>query len=109
MVALIGWSLLGLAPAAAAILGAALASTDPIMLRGLIRRPGLAEPVRLALRLESGLNDAVLLPIIFVRCRSCFIAAPRVAPNGRASVLNSFCWGQEQALPSGYSGCRHLI
>jgi NhaP-type Na+/H+ or K+/H+ antiporter len=36
------------------------------MLRGLIRRPGLPEPVRLALRLESGLNDAVLLPIIFV-------------------------------------------
>jgi sodium/hydrogen antiporter len=66
LVALVGWSLLGLAPAAAAILGAALASTDPIMLRGLIRRPGLPEPVRLALRLESGLNDAVLLPIIFV-------------------------------------------
>src|SRR4029453_7889033 len=58
MVALVGWLLLGLAPAAAVILGAALASTDPIMLRGLIRRPGLAEPVRLALRLESGLNDA---------------------------------------------------
>jgi len=66
LVALVGWSLLGLPPAAAAILGAALASTDPIMLRGLIRRPGLPEPVRLALRLESGLNDAVLLPIIFV-------------------------------------------
>jgi NhaP-type Na+/H+ or K+/H+ antiporter len=66
LVALVGWSLLDLAPAAAAILGAALASTDPIMLRGLIRRPGLPEPVRLALRLESGLNDAVLLPIIFV-------------------------------------------
>ena len=41
MVALVGWLLLGLAPAAAVILGAALASTDPIMLRGLIRRPGL--------------------------------------------------------------------
>src|SRR6185437_14539018 len=51
---------------AAAILGAALASTDPVMLRSLLRRPGLPEPVRLALRLESGLNDVVLLPIIFV-------------------------------------------
>ncbi|MGH9198978.1 MAG: cation:proton antiporter, partial [Acidimicrobiia bacterium] len=66
LVAVAGWSLLGLSPASAAILGAALASTDPVMLRGLIRRPGLPEPVRLALRLESGLNDVVLLPIIFV-------------------------------------------
>jgi sodium/hydrogen antiporter len=58
--------LLGLPMAAAAILGAALASTDPVMLRGLLRRPGLPEPVRLALRLESGLNDVVLLPVILV-------------------------------------------
>ena len=36
------------------------------MLRGLLRRSGLSEPVRLALRLESGLNDAVLLPVILV-------------------------------------------
>ena len=79
MVALIGWLLLGLAPAAAVILGAALASTDPIMLRGLIRRPGLAEPVRLALRLESGLNDAVLLPIIFVAMPFLFHRGP---PSG---------------------------
>ena len=43
-----------------------LASTDPVMLRGLLRRPGLPETVRLALRLESGLNDIVLLPIILV-------------------------------------------
>jgi NhaP-type Na+/H+ or K+/H+ antiporter len=78
LVSLFAWSLLGLAPAAAAILGAALASTDPIMLRGLIRRPGLPEPVRLALRLESGLNDAVLLPIIFV-------AMPFLLPDGPPS------------------------
>ena len=66
LIALAGWLLLGLPVAAAAILGAALASTDPVMLRGLLRRPGLPEPVRLALRLESGLNDAVLLPVILV-------------------------------------------
>src|ERR1044071_10377778 len=46
--------------------GAALASTDRVMLRGLLRRPGLPETVRLALRLESGLNDIVLLPIILI-------------------------------------------
>jgi sodium/hydrogen antiporter len=66
LIALAGCQLLGLPPAGAAILGAALASTDPVMLRGLLRRPGLPEPVRLALRLESGLNDAVLLPVILV-------------------------------------------
>jgi NhaP-type Na+/H+ or K+/H+ antiporter len=66
LIALAGWLMLGLPLAGAAILGAALASTDPVMLRGLLRRPGLPEPVRLALRLESGLNDAVLLPVVLV-------------------------------------------
>jgi NhaP-type Na+/H+ or K+/H+ antiporter len=66
LVAFAGWLLLGLPFAAATILGAALSSTDPVMLRGLLRRPGLPEPVRLALRLESGLNDVVLLPVILV-------------------------------------------
>ena len=63
---LAAWKLLGFPLPAAAILGAALASTDPVMLRGLLRRPGLPESVRLALRLESGLNDVVLLPVILV-------------------------------------------
>jgi NhaP-type Na+/H+ or K+/H+ antiporter len=66
LVSLAGWKLLDLPFPAAAILGAALASTDPVMLRGLLRRPGLPESVRLALRLESGLNDVVLLPVILV-------------------------------------------
>src|SRR6266571_4901505 len=66
LIALAGWLMLGLPLAGAAILGAALASTDPVMLRGLLKRPGLPETVRLALRLESGLNDIVLLPVILV-------------------------------------------
>ena len=75
LIALAACLLLGLPVAAAIILGAALASTDPVMLRGLLRRPGLPEPVRLALRLESGLNDAVLLPIVLV-------AMPFLGHNG---------------------------
>ena len=90
-------------------MGAALASTDPIMLRGLIRRPGLAEPVRLALRLESGLNDAVLLPIIFVAMPFLFHRGPPSGTEWARIGLEFFLWGQEQALPSGYSGCPHLI
>jgi len=66
LIALAGWGLLGLAPAAAAILGASLASTDPVLLRGLLHRRDLPEASRLALRLESGLNDVVLLPIVLV-------------------------------------------
>src|SRR6187551_2199062 len=66
LIALAAWLLLGFPLAAAAILGAALASTDPVMLRGLLRGQGLPQPVALALRLESGLNDAVLLPIVLI-------------------------------------------
>lgn len=58
--------LLGLSWPAATILGAALASTDPVLLRGLTRRPDLGPATRMALRLESGLNDVVLLPIVLI-------------------------------------------
>ena len=50
--------------AAAAILGAALASTDPVLLRTLIRHPASPDSAKLALRLESGMNDVILLPIV---------------------------------------------
>ncbi|GAB4465683.1 MAG: hypothetical protein OHK0029_36500 [Armatimonadaceae bacterium] len=66
LVALGAWFLLKLPPAAAVILGAALASTDPVLLRGLLRRPDIPQAARLALRLESGLNDVILLPIVLV-------------------------------------------
>jgi NhaP-type Na+/H+ or K+/H+ antiporter len=56
--------LLGLPWAAAAIVGASLASTDPVLLRGLLRRQEVPAQARLALRLESGMNDVVLLPIV---------------------------------------------
>jgi sodium/hydrogen antiporter len=64
LTALAAWLLLGLHPAAAAILGAALASTDPVLLRTLTRNPTLPPSARLALRLESGMNDVILLPIV---------------------------------------------
>ncbi|MEO8090547.1 MAG: cation:proton antiporter [Gemmatimonadales bacterium] len=64
LIGLAGWQLLGLAPLPAMILGAALASTDPVLLRNLLRRPTLPPTARVALRLESGMNDVVLLPIV---------------------------------------------
>jgi Kef-type K+ transport system membrane component KefB len=64
LISLAAWLMLGLSLPAAAILGAALASTDPVLLRTLIRHPALPPRARLALRLESGMNDVVLLPIV---------------------------------------------
>jgi NhaP-type Na+/H+ or K+/H+ antiporter len=64
--ALLGWWWLELPGPAAAILGAALASTDPVLLKGLLRRGDLSRSASLALRLESGLNDVVLLPMVLV-------------------------------------------
>src|SRR5262245_40436591 len=66
LIAVAAWQLLGLSVPASAMIGAALASTDPVMLRGLLKRPGLPQAVRLALRLESGLNDIVLLPVLLM-------------------------------------------
>jgi NhaP-type Na+/H+ or K+/H+ antiporter len=64
LIALLARLMLGLDWLPSAILGAALASTDPVMLRNLIRRSSLPPPVREGLRLEGGINDVVLLPII---------------------------------------------
>lgn len=64
IIAAAAWLILGLAIPAALILGAALASTDPVLLRSLVRRPDLPSDARIALRLESGMNDVVLLPIV---------------------------------------------
>lgn len=66
LIALAGWAFLGLSPAGAAVLGAALASTDPVLLRGFLSRKDIPTTARQALRLESGLNDVVLLPVVLV-------------------------------------------
>ena len=66
LIALAGWWVLSLPVAAAAILGAALASNDPVLLRGLLRRRDIPDDARHALQLESGLNDVALLPVVIV-------------------------------------------
>jgi len=64
--ALAAWLLLGFSGPAAAIVGAALASTDPVLLRTVLRSKALPETPRIALRLETGMNDVVLLPIVIL-------------------------------------------
>jgi NhaP-type Na+/H+ or K+/H+ antiporter len=61
-----GYWLLDLPFAMAAILGAAIGSTDPVLLRSVLRSPALSSTARIALRLESGMNDVVLLPIVVI-------------------------------------------
>jgi len=46
LTALAAWWLLDIAPAYAAILGAALASTDPVLLRGLLQRRDISSETR---------------------------------------------------------------
>lgn len=50
----------------ALLLGAALGSTDPVMMRGLLRQQNVPTAASLALRVESGLNDLVVLPIVLL-------------------------------------------
>ncbi|HET9424894.1 MAG TPA: cation:proton antiporter [Gemmatimonadaceae bacterium] len=64
LIALLGWALLDVGIAGAAILGASLASTDPVLLRSVLRSRAIPPAPRMALRLESGMNDAVLLPVV---------------------------------------------
>ena len=64
LIAIAAALLLGISVPAALILGAALASTDPVLLRGIVKRSEMPSVARLALRLESGMNDVTLLPIV---------------------------------------------
>lgn len=93
VVAFVGWLLLGLSLPAAVILGAALASTDPVLLRGLLRRRDIPPSARHALQLESGLNDVVLLPVIVVAMAFLQGGAPLNAVGWAKLALDLFVLG----------------
>ena len=69
-VALLGWWWVGLAPAAALLLGAALAPTDPVLAADVqVGEPTDEEDsedeVRFALTSEAGLNDGLAFPFVY--------------------------------------------
>lgn len=74
-VALVGSWLVGLAPAAALLLGAALAPTDPVLASDVqVQGPGVGneedaeeedDDVRFALTSEAGFNDALAFPFVY--------------------------------------------
>jgi len=66
-VGLMGWAWLGLAPAAALLLGACLAPTDPVMAGAVqVGPPGESgrDDVRFNLSAEAGLNDGLAFPFV---------------------------------------------
>ena len=102
-IALAAWALLGLAPGPAAILGAALASTDPVMMRGLLRSGDVPAAARQVLALESGLNDLVLLPIVLIAMALLGGNASGNWGGGRAA-LNLFVVGPGAGIAVGFVG-----
>jgi NhaP-type Na+/H+ or K+/H+ antiporter len=87
LMAVVARFLLDLPWPAAAILGAALASTDPVLLRSALRSPALPATPRVALRIESGMNDVVLLPIVVLSILALQTASPNVEGSGGSSEV----------------------
>jgi sodium/hydrogen antiporter len=83
-IAILGWWWLGLAPAAAVLLGSALAPTDPVLAADVqVGEPSEDEDgedeVRFALTSEAGLNDALAFPFVYMAIAMATVGA---APGG---------------------------
>jgi len=68
-VAAAGVWILDMEPVVAFLLGAVLSSTDPVVLRDIVRDRRIPLSVRQALKVEAGTNDVVVLPIVIVLSR----------------------------------------
>jgi sodium/hydrogen antiporter len=66
LVALAASLLLGTSLVQSLLIGAILASTDPVVLRDIVRNEHIPRSVRRALSIEAGTNDIVVLPIVLV-------------------------------------------
>ncbi|NJN17048.1 MAG: hypothetical protein HC822_12640 [Oscillochloris sp.] len=103
------WGLLGLSPVAAIIIGAAVASTDPVVLRGMLQGSGINDRLRLALRLESGMNDVLLLPIVVIALAfGAAGASPNAGDIGRL-LISLFLLGPLAGVVVGVTSVRLLI
>ncbi len=100
--------MLGLSWPLAAILSAAIASTDPVLLRGVLKRPALHNGVRQALRLESGLNDVVLLPVVLVSIALLASSEPFTAGDWGRLALNILLLSPAAGVVVGFAGVKAL-
>jgi sodium/hydrogen antiporter len=109
LIAIAAHLLLRVTAAHAAILGAALASTDPVLLRTVLRHRRLPETTRLALRTESGMNDVVLLPIVVIAMVLATPAAGDTAASLSRSVIGLFLLGPVVGALVGWIGIITLV
>lgn len=80
--ALLGWWVIGLAPASALLLGAVLAPTDPVLASDVqVGAPGEGQEdeVRFGLTSEAGLNDGLAFPFTYL---AILAATAGLAPQG---------------------------
>jgi sodium/hydrogen antiporter len=66
LIALGSYLLLGLSVVQSLLVGTILASTDPVVLRDVVRNERIPRSIRRALTIEPGTNDLVVLPVLLV-------------------------------------------
>lgn len=87
--ALLGWGLLGIAPAAAILLGAVLAPTDPVLAEQVQVGPPHEkeeDDVRFSLTAEAGLNDGMAFPFTWLA------VVVAIAAGTEGSWLGDWLW-----------------
>jgi NhaP-type Na+/H+ or K+/H+ antiporter len=95
--ATLGWWWLGLGPAAALLLGAALAPTDPVLASDVQVGPprsGEEDEVRFGLTAEAGLNDGLAFPFVNLAIAAALAAGTADAWTGTLAgwVLVDVAW-----------------
>ena len=101
--------LLGLPWLPAAILGAALASTDPVLLRGAVRSHALPPVPRVALRLETGMNDVLLLPVVVIAIVLLQSGAEDMGRQITRSLVGQFLLGPVTGALTGFLGILLMV
>jgi NhaP-type Na+/H+ or K+/H+ antiporter len=107
LIALAGWALLGLPPAAALLLGAVLAPTDPVLASDVqIHEPGDRDAVRLSLTAEGGLNDGTGFPAVLLALG--LLGAHELGPWGWRWLALDVLWAACAGLLLGWA-CGVLV
>ncbi len=94
-IALIGWLGLGLPVAAAILLGAALAPTDPVLAADIQVGPpqsGEEDEIRFSLTSEAGLNDGLAFPFVHLAIAVALIATEPAGGSADGATGGSMAW-----------------
>jgi NhaP-type Na+/H+ or K+/H+ antiporter len=82
--------LLHTTPLASLLLGAMLATTDPIVLRDVVRDARIPRSVRRALIIEAGTNEIIALPILLIAIQVALASSGAGAAGGGGMGLGSW-------------------